>query len=336
MASRDAPAIRIRDVATMAGVSPATVSRVLNNATTVDAAYRERVVAAIDALGYRPNRLAQNLRRQKAEMIGVVVADIENPHFTATVRALEDLAYHIGYRVLLCNTDGQAEKQRSYLEMLAAERVLGVVLSPSNPDGDEIRELLDLGIALIAFDRPVTDPRADAVVADNRSAGVTATKLLINAGHKRIGFLSNPELATIRQRLAGYEDTMRAVGLPSYSVPGYSRIEEGAVATIQLLENGEGATAVIAGNNFMGLGALEALHAHKVRVPEEVALVAFDDPIWAAVVQPPLTVLAQPVQQMAACMVELLQERLHGHRREPRRVVLDFELRVRKSCGTAR
>src|SRR5579875_2518708 len=125
--------IRIRDVAKKAGVSTATVSRVLNGASTVQAHYRELVLDAVEELGYKPNRVARNLRRQQAEMIGVVVSDIENPHFTEMVRAVEDAAYHLGYRVLLCNTDETAEKQRAYLDVLAAERVLGVVLSPSDP-----------------------------------------------------------------------------------------------------------------------------------------------------------------------------------------------------------
>ncbi|MEW6637580.1 MAG: LacI family DNA-binding transcriptional regulator, partial [Actinomycetota bacterium] len=150
----------MKDVADRAGVSPATVSRVLNGAATVRPEYRERVLAAIEELGYRPNRLASNLRRRKAETIGVVVSDIENPHFTQMVRAVEDAAYRRGYRVLLCNTDEEPEKQRSYLEVLADERVLGVILSPSDPRGAEISRLLDLGIPVVTFDRTVEDPRA--------------------------------------------------------------------------------------------------------------------------------------------------------------------------------
>ncbi len=123
--------LRINDVAQRAGVSPATVSRVLNNNLSVTQAKREKVQAVIDELGYRPNRVASNLRRQQAQMIGVVISDIENPHFTAVVRAVEDAAYRQGYRVLLCNTDEQPEKQRSYLGVLTAERVAGAIISPT-------------------------------------------------------------------------------------------------------------------------------------------------------------------------------------------------------------
>jgi LacI family transcriptional regulator len=327
--------VRIKDVAERAGVSPATVSRVLNGVASVRVEYREKVLRAIEEMGYRPNRLASNLRRQKAEMIGVVVSDIENPHFTQMVRAVEDAAYRRGYRVLLCNTDENPEKQKSYLQMLAAERVLGVLISPSDPAGEELSELIDLGIPVIAFDRSVDDPRADAVVVDNAAGTRRATEFLIRAGHERIGFVSGlGGIETSVERQAGYEGAMREVGLEPRSVSGGFRIADGRTATEELLETGD-LTALIVGNNLMTIGALEVLRIHRTRVPEEMALVAVDDPFWAKLVEPPLTTLAQPVREMAACAVELLLERIGGVRERPRRVVFDFELRVRGSCGTA-
>ena len=322
------------EVAEKARVSPATVSRVLNGAPSVGSEYRERVLAAIEEMGYRPNRLASNLRRQKAEMIGVLVSDIENPHFTQMVRAVEDAAYRRGYRVLLCNTDETAEKQRSYLEMLAAERVLGVIVSPSSPVGLEISELLDLGIPVIAFDREVRDTRADAVVGENVGGMRLATEHLIRAGHERIGFVSGSvEVETGAERLAGYEVAMRGAGLEPRSADGEFRIEGGRWAADELLGNGD-LTALVAANNLSSIGALQAIRARRLRVPEDVAFVAVDDPFWAELVEPPLTTLAQPVREMAESAVELLFERISGERKEPRRVVFDFELRVRGSCGT--
>jgi LacI family transcriptional regulator len=297
--------------------------------------YRERVLRAIEEMGYRPNRLASNLRRQKAEMIGVVVSDIENPHFTQMVRAVEDAAYRRGYRVLLCNTDENPEKQKSYLQMLAAERVLGVLISPSDAAGEELSELIDLGIPVIAFDRSVDDPRADAVVVDNAAGTWLATEFLIRAGHERIGFVSGlSSTETSVERQLGYEGAMREAELEPCSASGGFRIADGRTATEELLETGD-LTALIVSNNLMTIGALEVLRAHRIRVPEEMALVAVDDPFWAKLVEPPLTTLAQPVREMADCAVELLLERIGGRREQPRRVVFDFELRVRGSCGTA-
>src|SRR5215208_5180100 len=303
--------MRIKDVAERAGVSPATVSRVLNGATSVRAEYRERVLRVIEELGYRPNRLASNLRRQKAEMIGVVVSDIENPHFTQMVRAVEDAAFRRGYRVLLCNTDENPEKQKAYLQVLAAERVLGVLISPSDPAGEEIPELIELGIPVIACDRSVDDPRADAVIVDNAAGTRLATEFLIRAGHERIGFVSGlDDIETSVERQLGYERAMREAGIEPRSASGGYRIADGRTAT-------------------------EELRAHRIRVPEEMALVAVDDPFWAELVEPPLTTLAQPVREMADCAVELLLQRIGGERERPGRMVFDFELRVRGSRGTA-
>src|SRR5688572_429029 len=160
----DARPTGIRDVARLAGVSPATVSRVLNGSETVAEDLRRRVFDAAERAGYRPNRIARNLRRQKADMIGVIVSDIDNPHFSEAVRVIEDEAYRSGYRLLLCNSDERADKQRSYLQMLADERVQGVILSPADAAGIGSNALLDLGIPVVAFDRVIDDPRADAVV----------------------------------------------------------------------------------------------------------------------------------------------------------------------------
>jgi DNA-binding LacI/PurR family transcriptional regulator len=290
------------------------------------------VLAAVAELGYRPNRLARNLRRQRADMIGVVVSDIENPHFTEMVRAVEDAAYRRGYRVLLCNTDESADKQRAYLEVLAQERPLGVILSPTDPSGPEIGALLDQGIPVVAFDRVVADPRADAVIADNVAAARRATGHLIAAGHRRIGFVGGrEEVETGAERLEGYAAAVAAEGLEAFTASGDFRIEGGAAATVRLLADRP--TALVVANNLMTIGALRALRAAGLSVPADVALVAIDDPFWAELTEPPLTTLAQPVRRMAGEAVRLLLERIGGRRRRARRAVYAFELRPRRSCG---
>jgi len=322
---------RIGDVARRAHVSPATVSRVLNGSATVGALSRDRVLLAVAELGYRPNLLARNLRRRKAGTIGVLVSDIENPHFTEMVRAVEDAAYRLGYRVLLCNTDESAEKQRAYLEVLAAERVAGVIIAPSNPAGGEIAAALDLGIPLIAFDRPVDDPRADLVAADNVGAGRRAAEYLLRAGHRRIAFIGDAGVETGVARLAGYEDAMRRAGLRPLVAYGRSRIEGGAEAADALVRD-DAPSALIAGNNLMAIGALRVLRERGLRVPGRMAVVAIDNPFWAEIVEPPLTVLAQPVRRMAECVVELLLDRLDARRTDARRVIFDCELIERDSA----
>jgi LacI family transcriptional regulator len=322
---------RIREVADRAGVSPATVSRVLNGTASVRQAKRDLVLAVIDELGYRPNRLAANLRRQQVQMIGVVVSDIENPHFTQMVRAVEDSAYLKGYRVLLCNTDEDPAKQREYLGVLVAERVAGAIISPTEAAAPEISELIDHGAAVVAFDRSVADRRADAVVAANTEGARLATEHLIAGGHKRVGFIAGlAGIETAARRQAGYEAAMEAAGLAPLVARGDFRAQGGERAAAELLE--QGATALVVGNNLMAVGALRAARQAGLRVPRDLSLVGMDDPPWAELTDPALTTLAQPVRAMAAAAAELLVGRLEGRRRRPKRQVFPFELRHRGSC----
>lgn len=327
--------IKIRDVAERAGVSVATVSRVLNEAATVGPENRARVLEVIEELRYRPNRVARNLRRRTTAMIGVVVSDIQNPHFTELVRAVEDRAHEIGHRVLLCNTDEDARKQGDYLEVLASERVVGVILAPSDPHGVEITELLDLGIPLVAFDRPVTDPRADQVVAANAEAARQAVEHLVAIGHERIGFIGGPpSVATAAERQRGYEQALAVHKLVPAIADGGFRIEGGRQAADRLLDGRPRVTALVTGNNLMGIGTLAALRERRVAVPDEVAVVSFDDPFWAALMQPALTTLAQPVRAMAVRAVDLLLDQIAGERRATgRKVEFPLELRIRASSG---
>lgn len=312
-------------------MSPATVSRVLNGTATVRAAKRDQVLAVIEELGYRPNRVARNLRRQQVHMIGVVVSDIENPHFTQMVRAVEDAAYERGYRVLLCNTDEDAAKQRDYLGVLAAERVAGVILSPTDAAAPEIAELLDHGISVVAFDRGVADPRADAVVPENRGGTRAGVEHLLACGHTKVGFVGGPQtVETAAERLAGYEEAMRAAGLASSSADGGFRADGGRVAAAELLDGG--CTALLVANNLMAIGALQALRERGLRVPADAGIVSIDDPLWAELTDPPLTTLAQPVRAMADAAVHLLLQRLEHKRTRRRRLTFELELRHRGSC----
>jgi DNA-binding LacI/PurR family transcriptional regulator len=324
----------MRQVARRADVSLATVSRVLSGSTTVGDASRRRVLDAVEAMGYRPNRLARNLRRQQADMIGVVVSDIENPHFSETVRVVEDEAYKAGYRVLLCNTDETADKQQAYLEMMAAERVLAAIVSPADAQAAGVDALLSLGIPVVAFDRMIGDERTDAVVCANVEGLRRATEHLIWLGHERVAFLGGrTDVETGAERLEGYTLAMRAAGLTPFALDGGFRTEGAEQAVEDLLTHAQRPTALLVANNLMTLGAMRALRRAGIGIPDEIALVGVDDPPWAELVDPPLTAVAQPVRLMARTAMQLVLERLEGRRVETRRVVLPLELRVRRSCG---
>lgn len=324
--------VQIKDVARRAGVSSATVSRVLNAGNGVSEERRARVLEAVVELGYQPNRVARNLRRKRTDIIGVVVSDIENPHFTRAVRVIEDAAFARGYRVLLCNTDETPAKQASYLEMLAAERVRGAIVVPADPADATISLLLDMDIPIVAFDREVTDGRADAVTADNVTAGLRATEFLLERGHTEIGFIAGRlEIQTGAERKHGYELAMVARGLEPHSAPGFFRMHEARTATARLLDERPSTTAIVVGNNLMTVGALSALRARDTSVPHDVSLVQLDDPFWGELVEPPLTSYSQPVRTMAQNAIDLLLERIRRERSTVKHVVFQFELRERGS-----
>lgn len=328
--------VKLRDVARHAAVSAATVSRVLNDDPRVGAELRRRVNASIEELGYRPNRLARNLRAQRTETIGLLVPDIENPHFTEMVRAVEDQAFQRGYHVLVCNTDESATKQASYLRALIDERVLGVILSPSDPAGAEIGLLMDEGIPVVAYDREVADPRADAVIADNVKAARAATDLLVESGHRDIAYVGGrPEVETGAERQDGYELAMRTAGLEPRVVHGRFRIDRAHDEVAALLQDPAPPSALVVANNQMTLGALQALREADAKIGGDgIALVAIDDPFWAQFIDPPLTTVGQPIRQMATDAMELLFERVSGGRTTRRRSVHPFQIHRRASCGT--
>lgn len=327
----------IKNVASHANVSSATVSRVLNNDSRVSSEVRQRVLASVAELGYRPNRVARSLRRQSSETIGVIVSDIENPHFTKAVRTIENAAYEQGYRVVLCNTDESAEKQKAYLEVLAAEQVTGIILAPAVADDPTIGQILDLGVPVVAFDRTVDDERADAVMADNVTAAQEATRHLIDRGRQHIGFIAGrPKIRTGSDRLRGYELAITEVGREPIVGEGGFRLERAREATADLLASHAELDGLVVANNLMAIGALEALRNAGVRVPEDIAVVGIDDPPWASLVSPAMTTLAQPTQTMATVAFDLLVGRIRKERSVPREMMYQFELRVRESCGSQR
>jgi LacI family transcriptional regulator len=332
---RRSPA-RIRDVAELASVSVATVSRVLNGDPNVDGELRERVRAAVAQLGYRPNRLARNLRRQQMDAIGIVVPDIENPHFAEMVRVIEVTALQLGYRVLVCNTDEDSDRQADCLRMLADERVSGIVLSPSDPAG-RLDQLRDLDIPVVTIDRALTEAETDTVVADNVPAVRGVTQRLIDAGHTSIAFVGGrSEVETGSERQEGYVGAIESAGLVPVLANGGFRRDAARAAVTELLQCDDPVSALVVANNLMALGALQAIRDCRLTVPDDIAVIAVDNPPWAELLAPPLTVLAQPIRAMATTAMDLLLRRLRGEKFDPVRDVLPLELIVRSSCGTAR
>ncbi|MDH2414309.1 LacI family DNA-binding transcriptional regulator [Nocardioides sp. CER19] len=328
-------AVTIRDVAAAAQVSPATVSRVLNGKVEVAEELRQRVVAAVGELGYRPNGLARSLRTRATSVLGVVIADVTNPFFTAMVRGIEDVAQAAGYSVVLANSDEDLDKERRYLEVAAAEQMAGVVLAPASSRGTDVSLLQQYRIPLVTVDRQLAGLDVDSVSIDNQLAAREATEHLVAQGCRRIAFVSGPSAtSTGQRRLAGYRAALRAADLPSGAElvkRADFRAEGGYDATIELLRSAERPDGLLVSNNLMALGALRALQEMGIDVPGEIAFASFDGIEWARALRPTLTVVEQPTYEIGRRAAELLLARVAGETGPAQRVVLPAELKVGES-----
>lgn len=321
----------IKDVALAAGVSTATVSRVLANNSRVKEETKNRVLLAIDALGYRPNLIARSLRVQKSAKIGLLVSDIRNPFFTAIGRAVEDAAYEQGYSVLMCNTDENPEKEELYLNLLHDENVAGIIFSPTQEFSANLSTFTS-DIPLVIIDRAVKSDQVDMVLLDNVSAAYELTTHLINNGYNKIAGLFGNASTTGRERNKGFLKALTENQLKPFSQQFLPpRIQQGYDASIAILDKEDHPDAIITSNSLLTAGAFKALRDRKFRVPSDIALVGFDETTWGALVDPPITLIAQPTEEIGRTATELLFQRIHEPTRSPKTVILKGTLVKRGS-----
>jgi LacI family transcriptional regulator len=325
----------IRDVAAMALVSPATVSRVLNGKQDVDPDLRRRVLGAVTELGYRRNGPARSLRTRAAMVLGVIISDITNPFFTAVVRGAEDQAQLAGYSVVLANADEDLTKEARYLEVAAAEQMAGALLSPASPKQTSIEVLSERGIPVVTIDRRLAAAPVDSIMVNNQRAAHDAVHHLIGQGCRRVGLVAGPvQTTTGASRLAGYRAALRDAGRaldPSLVAYGNFRTDGGYAATQQLLGQRELPDGLLISNNLMTVGGLQAIGEAGLGIPGDIAIVGFDDSSWATALNPPLTVVAQPTYEIGRQAAKLLLRRIDGEKFPPRHVVLRAELIERAS-----
>ncbi|HJT56901.1 MAG TPA: LacI family DNA-binding transcriptional regulator [Ktedonobacteraceae bacterium] len=324
--------VSIKDVAEAAGVSTATVSRVLSNGLHVRPEVRERVMAAVERLGYRPNLVARSLRSQQSNTIGLIVSDISNPFFTAISRAVEDTAYEQGFSVLLCNTDENPDKEAIYLNLMRDTSVAGAIMSPTRQTIASISDAhFPFPIAII--DRSISNGDVDAVLLDNVDASYRLVTHLIEQGYRRIAALCS-EMSTGLERQLGYEKALRAHGLAPRSeymkyIP--PKADAGYAATLKMTGLAEPPDALFTVNSLIAEGALRAIRERNLVIPDDIALVTFDETTWASLVQPAITLIAQPTYEIGKTAAELLLQRIVDSTRPTRQVILKGQLIVRGS-----
>jgi LacI family transcriptional regulator len=326
----------IKDVAREAGVSTATVSRVINGHERVSAGMRERVLEAAGRLGYRPNAMARSLRSESTRTLGLVVSNVMNPFFTAVARAVEDAARERGYSVILCNADEDPEKEELYLDVLLGRRVDGVLVSPARAASPHLADVLEEGVPVVFVDRHIAGMDVPVVRADGRRAVGELVEYLVGLGHRELAVISGPpEVVPGAERLEAF---LAAAERSGASVPeervrvGDFRRASGVRAMRELLALEPRPTAVFVANNLMTLGALQALRAAGLWIPQDISLASFDDVSWFELLEPPVTAIAQPTGELGAAAARMLLE-LVEEKRRPESLVMPAELVVRGSCG---
>jgi LacI family transcriptional regulator len=327
----------LNDVAKRAGVSPMTVSRVINNSGYIHLKTRARVEQAIADLGYVPNALARSLRFKQTKTLALVITDITNPFFTTIARGVEDVASEQGFSVIFCNTDESRDEEAKYLNVLVQKQVDGVLLVPAYCSAESVWFLQERGIPFVVLDRRIPDVEVDLVRCDSEQGAYLLIQHLVGLGHERIAALTGPrELTTAVDRAAGYTRALEENGLHrSISICyGEYTAASGRQMAQEALARTPRPTALFAANNFIAVGALRAIRAAGLRVPEDISVVAFDDFPDAILIEPFLTVVTQPAYDIGRQATALLINRLSGQAEAaPQEIILPTQLIVRRSSS---
>jgi DNA-binding LacI/PurR family transcriptional regulator len=327
---------RIKDVAKLAGVSSATISRVIAKREYVKETTRAKVLKAIEELGYQPSRVARSLRVNSSQIIGLLISDIQNPFFTDLVRAVEDVAHENSYALFLCNNDEDDVKEALNINLMLSEKVAGVIFSPTNELNHPYFKLIDAKIPMVAVDRRVKDCEIDTVVLNNTRGAFELVNLLIQKGHRKIGaIVGRMGITTASERYQGYKLALSSNNIPVQTELlkfGLPNEEAGFLYTNELLDLREPPTALFTGNNLLTIGALRAINDRCLSIPEDIALVAFDDMAWCTLIKPRLTVAAQPTYEMGRRAADLIFMRISNPTRPIEFVLLEPQIKIRESA----
>ena len=330
--------INLKLVAEKAGVSIATVSRVINHSPNVNPQTRIKVEKIIKDLKYSPNRVAKRLRNRNASsnLLGVLIPDIQNPFYVEVLRGIEDVAYNNKYALIMCNFAQDESKESLYLDILQQESIDGLIAAPTHEHDQKVVNLVKGGLPIVCVDRGLLDVDVDVVKVDNHRGAYSAVDYLAKQGYKRIAYISGiPKLPSSREREQGYRDALTANNLKydkSLVKYGDSRHESGVTLCAELLDLPTPPDAVFTGNNLITLGALETIHKKGLKIPKEIAVMGFDDMYWSISLNPPLTAVRQPAYEIGKCAAEQLIQRINNPERPTSNMILKTELMVRSSC----
>jgi LacI family transcriptional regulator len=327
----------LKEVAKFAGVSTATVSNAINGTKYVSEEVKNKIFHAVKELNYQPNIVAKSLRVQESRIIGVVISDISNSFFSNIVLGIEEELAKSNYSILLCNTDSSVEKERMYMEMLIRQRVDGLIVSSSGNTGEYYRSLDKTGVPIVFLNRLPAFMTSDVIMTNNIFGGYSATEHLIKHGYKNIAIISGPfSISTGKDRLTGYLRALEDYNLRKYDClikEGSFSIQSGYDRMQELMEQDVKPDAVFISNNSMTLGAYKYLKKAGMKIPNQIAVVGFDDSDWADIVDPPLTTILQPAYELGKKAANVTLSRINKEATQCGIVYMDTSLITRQSCG---
>lgn len=330
--------ISIKDVARHAGVSTMTVSRVINETGYVSTQTKEKVLAVIHSTGYKVNQTAVGLRTGKISSVGVIISDISNPFFPSILKGIDHVCSENHYTTMVFNTGEDREKELRYIDLLKQKSVKGIIISSCVADYEKEKSVFS-DLIPVFFNRKPKGITADVVLSANHKAAFLATEFLIKAGHLKIALINGTvEMSTFRERQQGFLDAMNRYGVPVYEpllVSGDYSVEGGYQSTKKVFSGSIAPDAILPGNNFMTQGVYLYLKDHRIRVPEDVSIVGYDDTDWCSLVDPAITVIEQNRFEMGKKAAEILFHKLNnGNLHSFREIRLDPEFILRDSVKT--
>lgn len=330
----------IYDIAKLAGVSTATVSKVFNQTGRIGEKTRQRVLDISKELNYQPSVVASALTGKRTYTLGLLVPDLANPFFAEIARHAEDRANKLGYNVVICNTDNNETKEMKYVQLLRQKSVDGIIIATGVTNDDIMNELEKhrVPISLIARDRSRFS--TSSVLVDDYAGGYRATQHLIGLGHQRIAIIAeNLKIASNEERIRGYRKALEDAGIDNEDDLVHESdftVEGGRQAANRMLKHHHPPSAIFACNDLLAIGVLQAAKEKNVAVPEQLSVVGFDNTILAQITTPALTTMAQPIQAMGYRVVDLIAAEINESNAAKQRIVLMPELIIRQSTAAYR
>ena len=331
----------IKEVAESAGVSVATVSRVVNHSGYVSNDLREQVKSAMQTLEYKPSALARSLRRQETHTVGLLIPQLNQPFFSTLISAVEKALFAGDYRALICSSEADAEKESAYIDILLRQRVDGVILVPTGYSVENVKRLLRSNIPLVLIDRDLPELSINRVLSDNFAGAYLGAQHLLELGHRCIALIGGPRNnPVLEERITGIQQAFSDYAVdfdPDLLCLGtFPEFELGYELALELLRQPTPPTAIFALTDVIAVGVLHAAAERMLKVPEALSVIGFDDIPLAKFMIPALTTIAQPIYKMGETAVEILMRRLEDSERPPETIKLDDQLMIRKSTAMPR